>query len=118
MKENENPENSNPYKSRVTESSNSDKNKLLCDNECLNDYMEIDVQDDAWLEVLNGRLTIEKIINYDGIHRYMTERNREYCEQNGLCEECRSELVEVYEPYNEHFGRPVGEKMSICPKCG
>jgi hypothetical protein len=109
--ENGENERSNPHKIQILKG-------MDCDRECLEDYMTVSVEDDTWLEVLNGRYTIEQVIDYDDIHRYMTERNREYCEKQGLCEECRSELVEVNDPKGEFWGTPVSEKILICPKCG
>lgn len=92
--------------------------ELNCDNECLSDYLTISVEDDEWLSVLQNKITIEKVIDYDALLHYIENKNHEYCSEHNLCEYCRSKLVEIREPRGECFGTPVSEKMIICPHCG
>ena len=106
-------------KNRDNERCNPHKNTVSLDSG-INDikaFLNYNVEDEEWLQVLNGLKTIEIMIDTDELFMYMDASNKDYCNEHNLCEKCRSELVEVRDQQGEHFGRPVFEKIWICPVC-
>jgi hypothetical protein len=109
--ENGGNESSNPHEIQILKG-------MDCDRECLEDYLEFSVGEDEFFEVLQGKRTIENIIDFDSLMSYLERENEKYCESEGLCPECRSPL----ERHN-HIEEYWGAKMTVgyewvCPKCG
>ena len=84
----------------------------------IKDVLIYDVSDPSYLEIVNGLRMPSDAINFRLLLEYMSEKNEEFCREEGLCEDCRSELVEVKESRGEHFGRECYERIVVCPKCG
>jgi hypothetical protein len=93
-------------------------NPKKCDNECLEDFLNYDIHDPEYLEILNGKRTIESIISWESLLMYMQEKNDKYCDKYNLCHECRSPLVKVREQEEIWGSKQVSEVYWVCPKCG
>ncbi len=86
--------------------------------ENLEDYLDYNVEDPEWLEILNGKLALFQIINRNSLMRYIEFKNEKYCLENNLCTNCRTPL-ETNKHYEEVFGtRKLIEITMDCPKCG
>jgi len=84
----------------------------------LEDILNFPIESPEFLQCCNGLRMTSDIIDFKSLLSIMSDKNEEYCELEGLCEVCRSELEQRDENRNEHFGTPVIEKILICPKCG
>jgi|GEM_PF-3291939 len=81
----------------------------------IEDLFEYDVSDPLWLRVCNSQIPYTELINKNALLLYLQERNQKYCDEQCLCEVCRSPLVEIEESRGEHFGTNCGEVMWHCP---
>jgi len=97
---------------------NNDKKEIVIMDYDIKDVLIYDVSDPSYLEIVNGLRMPSDAINFRLLLEYMSEKNEEFCKEEGLCETCRSELVEVKESRGEHFGRECYERIVVCPKCG
>jgi hypothetical protein len=78
----------------------SNKTDVLCDHKNNNDisnFLEYDVENPEFLEIINGERAYSDIICWNSILQYMTEKNEKFCAEHCLCEICRSELKEYVE---------------------
>ena len=86
--------------------------------ENIEDYLNYNVEDPEWLEVINGKLSLSQMINSNSLMRYIEIQNEKYCLQNNLCANCRTPLIE-HKHYEEvHGSRQLIEITLDCPKCG
>lgn len=89
--------------------------KKYCKEDHLEDYLEYSVGEDTWLKFINRDLPLIDLIDENAFMDYLEEQNRIYCDQNGLCPECRSPL-ERYEHKEEVWGSvQTVEVLPICP---
>ncbi|HHY29004.1 MAG TPA: hypothetical protein GX523_20100 [Desulfitobacterium dehalogenans] len=88
--------------------------KKVYDKENIDSYLNFEVESQEFFDVLTGKCTVEKIIDDTALYDYVADKNKEYCDKNNLCKECRTKLVEVRDQY-EFWGS--GE-IWVCPKCG
>jgi len=80
----------------------------------INFIMDYDVSDPTYLSVVNGLIDPLKVIDSDALIEYMSECNRKYCENEGLCEVCHSELEEK-DQIEEYWGSKMGiGKYLVC----
>jgi len=85
--------------------------------EDIKDYLNYDVEDDEWLDVLNGKSPLMKLINRTSLMRYIELENEKYCLENNLCTNCRTPL-EIYKHYeNVRGSKQLVEIRHECPKC-
>jgi len=84
----------------------------------IEDIMLCSIESAVFLQAVNGLIDPCNIINKDSLKTTLIEINKEYCESEGLCEICRSELKEVNESRGEHFGRESFERIMVCTRCG
>jgi hypothetical protein len=100
IKNDTNEKRSNREQMEENKSLNSNKTDVLCDCENNNDienFLEYDVSDPIWLQILNNPKQLSDIICWNSLFQYMVEKHEKYCADNCLCETCRSELVEYTE---------------------
>lgn len=82
----------------------------------IEDFLEYQVEDIIWLRVANNLVPYTELINRDYLINYIKERNQKFCEDNGLCSECRSPLVERVE-FEEIWGsKQESERYWCCPR--
>ncbi|OHD22841.1 MAG: hypothetical protein A2Y34_04435 [Spirochaetes bacterium GWC1_27_15] len=90
----------------------------VCDCDDSNDienFLEYSVENVEWLRCINGQIPYTELIDKNALLSYLEECNERHCDQNGLCEVCRTPLVEAEESRGEHFGTSCGEVMWHCP---
>ena len=81
----------------------------------IEDFLEYQVDDIMWLRVLSGRVPITELIDKEAFKDFLKSENDQYCNANGLCEECRSPL-ERFPTYEEVCGsRRLVEVEYRCP---
>ena len=69
-------------------------------NDCNNDiadFLEYNVESLEWLMVLNNKIPYTTLFNESAIFDYLNSESEKYCDQEGLCHECRSPLKEFIE---------------------
>jgi len=87
---------------------------LLKNNKCSNDiadFLEYDVESLEWLMVLNNKVPYTTLFNESAIFDYLNSESEKYCNQEGICHECRNPLKEFIE-YED--GRII-ERYLACP---
>ena len=80
--------------------------------------LEFSVDSPEFLQCCNELISPFKIINKELLREIFIEINKDYCEENDLCEVCRSELKAIKESRGEHFGFSSSESILVCPRCG
>lgn len=112
---------------KFSKGNNSYKSTILSENEgdsCnmnkidIEDILTCSIDSPEFLQCCNGLRMISTIIDWKSLLSIMVEKNEEFCESEGLCEICRSELEEKEESRGEHFGTECCERIVVCPKCG
>lgn len=78
------------------------------------DFLEYDVGDNEWIKLINKEIPIIDLIDENAVYEYILSENIRYCDQEGLCHECREKLVEKIE-YEEIWGsRRESERYLVC----
>ena len=80
----------------------------------IEDILDYSVDSEIWLRVLNGKIAFTELICKDSFLAYVEEQNEKYCNDNGLCAECRSSLVEKDEHEEICGSRRVSERLLVC----
>jgi hypothetical protein len=81
----------------------------------IENFLEYDVSNDEWLQILNNPKQLSTIICWNSLYQYMLELNKEYCAKHCLCEICRSELIEHID-YEEIWGsKRISNVEYTCP---
>lgn len=62
-------------------------------------FFEYDVENPEFLEILNGDRPIFDMICWESLRLIMEEMNKKFCAERGICEKCRSEMLE-YKDYD------------------
>ena len=73
------------------------QNKLLPTSNDIENFLEYDVSDNIWLKIINREIPIIEILDENVFYEYFTNENIKYCDQEGLCSECRTPLKEFIE---------------------
>jgi len=73
------------------------ENKLLPICNDIADFLEYDVSDNIWLKIINKEIPIIEMLDENTFYEYFTNENIKYCDQEGLCSECRTPLKEFIE---------------------
>jgi hypothetical protein len=60
----------------------------------IKDLFDVQVEDIDFLHIVNGRKPFTDLFDKRILLDYLKKLNEEYCEEHGLCEVCRSPLVE------------------------
>ena len=85
--------------------------------EDIKDYLNYNIEDIEWLEVLNGKYPLMKLIDRNSLMRYIEFENEKYCLENKLCTSCRTPL-ETYKHYEDVRGSKQLVEITLeCPKC-
>ena len=90
------------------------QNKLLpiCNN--IADFLEYDVSNDIWIKIINKEIPIIEILDENSFYDYLETENEKYCKQEGICPECRGNLVLKVE-YEEIWGsKRESERYLVC----
>ena len=87
------------------------QNKLLPICNDIADFLEYGVESLEWLMVLNNKVPYTTLFNESSIFDYLNSESEKYCDQEGICHECRSSLKEFID-YED--GRIV-ERYLACP---
>jgi len=90
------------------------QNKLLpiCNN--IADFLEYDVSNDIWIKIINKEIPIIEILDENSFYDYLETENEKYCKQEGICSECRGNLVLKVE-YEEIWGsKRESERYLVC----
>ena len=90
------------------------QNKLLpiCNN--IADFLEYDVSNDIWIKIINKEIPIIEILDENAFYDYLETENEKYCKQEGICPECRGNLVLKVE-YEEIWGsKRESERYLVC----
>ena len=80
----------------------SERNKSNDDNDIEN-FLEYDVSNDIWIKFINKEIPIIEILDENAFYDYLETENEKYCKQEGICPECRGNLVLKVE-YEEIWG--------------
>jgi len=83
----------------------------------IEDILTYSIESAEFLQAVNGLINPKNVISENLLLMVLTNINEEYCKENNLCEICRCEF-EDYDDHSEHFGTPVSERISGCPRCG
>jgi len=73
------------------------ENKLLPNCNDISDFLEYDVESLEWLMVINNKVPYTTLFNESAIFDYLNSESEKYCNQEGICHECRSPLKEFIE---------------------
>ena len=60
----------------------------------IENFLEYDVQNDEWLQCINGEIHLLELLDENSILEYLKEKNKKYCDERCLCSKCRETLVE------------------------
>ena len=80
-------------KNNINESESNNDN----DGNDIENFLEYDVSDNIWLKIINKEIPIIEILDENAFYEYFTNENVKYCDQEGLCSECRTPLKEFIE---------------------
>jgi len=70
----------------------SERNKSNDDNDIEN-FLEYDVSNDIWIKFINKEIPIIEILDENAFYDYLETENEKYCKQEGICPECREEIL-------------------------
>ena len=90
----------NIYKDDRRESVSDDSLNHNHENKCNNDisdFLEYGVESLEWLMVLNNKVPYTTLFNESSIFDYLNSESEKYCDQEGICHECRTPLKEFIE---------------------
>ena len=73
------------------------QNKLLPICNDIADFLEYGVESLEWLMVLNNKVPYTTLFNESSIFDYLNSESEKYCDQEGICHECRTPLKEFIE---------------------
>ena len=97
-------------KNNIGESESNNDN----DGNDIENFLEYDVSDNIWLKIINKEIPIIEILDENAFYEYFTNENVKYCDQEGLCSECRGNLVLKVE-YEEIWGsKRESERYLVC----
>jgi hypothetical protein len=77
----------------------------------IDNFLEYSVENDEWLQIINGLRRPSDIICWNSLLQFMTEQNKKFCAKHCLCESCRSELNE----YTEYVDEIISDIYHSCP---
>jgi hypothetical protein len=86
-------------------------NRNHCEND-IEDFLEYDVSRWEYFLVMKGKKSFVELIDRSSFLFYLEEQNRIYCEQEGLCPECRNSLKE----FTEYEDGMISEMYWACSK--
>jgi len=93
---------------------NTVQNKLLPTSNDIENFLEYDVSNDIWLKIINKEIPIIEILDENSFYDYLETENIKYCKQEGICPECRGNLVLKVE-YEEIWGsKRESERYLVC----
>jgi len=76
--------------------------------------LEYDVSNDIWIKFINKEIPIIEILDENSLYDYLETENEKYCKQEGICPECRGNLVLKVE-YEEIWGsKRESERYLVC----
>ena len=83
-------------------------------NNDIENFLEYDVSDNIWLKIINKEIPIIEILDENAFYDYLETENEKYCKQEGICPECRGNLVLKVE-YEEIWGsKRESERYLVC----
>jgi len=83
-------------------------------NNDIENFLEYDVSDNIWLKIINKEIPIIEILDENAFYDYLETENEKYCKQEGICLECRGNLVLRVE-YEEIWGsKRESERYLVC----
>jgi len=90
------------------------QNKLLPNCNDIENFLEYDVSNDIWMKIINKEIPIIEILDENALYDYLETENDKYCKQEGICPECRGNLVLKVE-YEEIWGsKRELERYLVC----
>ena len=90
------------------------QNKLLPNCNDIENFLEYDVSNDIWMKIINKEIPIIEILDENALYDYLETENDKYCKQEGICPECRGNLVLKVE-YEEIWGsKRESERYLVC----
>ena len=93
---------------------NTVQNKLLPTSNDIENFLEYDVSDNIWLKIINKEIPLIEILDENAFYDYLETENEKYCKQEGICPECRGNLVLKVE-YEEIWGsKRESERYLVC----
>jgi len=91
-----------------------EQNKLLSVDNDIENFLEYDVSNDIWVKIINKEIPIIEILDENAFYDYLETENIKYCLQEGICPECRGNLVLKVE-YEEIWGsKRESERYLVC----
>jgi len=93
---------------------NIEQNKLLPTSNDIENFLEYDVSNDIWINFINKEIPLIELFDQNSIYEYLETENTRYCKQEGICPECRGNLVLKVE-YEEIWGsKRESERYLVC----
>ena len=84
------------------------------DGNDIENFLEYDVSDNIWLKIINKEIPIIEMLDENSIYNYLETENTRYCKQEGICPECRGNIVLKVE-YEEIWGsKRESERYLVC----
>ena len=97
-------------KNNIGESESNNDN----DGNDIENFLEYDVSNDIWIKFINKEIPIIEILDENSFYDYLETENEKYCKQEGICPECRGNLVLKVE-YEEIWGsKRESERYLVC----
>jgi len=69
----------------------------------IENFLDYSVEDIEWFQILNGKRTFNELFDKKALLEMMWKKHEKYCEDNGLCPECRG-FMEKYPSYEDVRG--------------
>jgi len=90
------------------------QNKLLPICNDIADFLEYGVEDESWIKLINREIPLIELFDQNTLYDYLETENEKYCKQEGICPECRGNLVLKVE-YEEIWGsKRESERYLVC----
>jgi len=73
----------------------------------LEDFLDLNIEDDAEIvDILHYRKPVVSALDLGAVFEFVKEWNESYCEENNLCPECRSPLINNF-TMEEYWGSMI-----------
>jgi len=97
-------------KNNIGESESNNDN----DGNDIENFLEYDVSNDIWIKFINKEIPLIEILDKNALYDYLETENEKYCKQEGICPECRGNLILKVE-YEEIWGsKRESERYLVC----
>jgi len=81
----------------------------------IEDFLEWNVNDPEYREIINGERDVIEIICKGDLLEYMERKNKEFSDKNGLCRVCHEPLREFKEYEEINGSKQISEVYYGCP---